>query len=446
MAHERLFDYPFDFQEYIEKRLQEFDDIEERKFAKAVLQDGLLNIIKETEKKYDALEQRVQDEVENDAEKFMIRTTLIKREAYDPVNHTWYPVLPCAANAYLVTQEELWDAVKAKEAIDLFHVFIGASDADCLALLQDSPSLNGKILTDKGEIAAVFTLQTSKQYRQVTAQLYDLFLANQMRWQTVNTAYLDKFFAVRLEKIEGELPQDSILEGFTIDYGSYADMVSADKIPLWNIEPISYRCNPFPYPCLDGINYEHEFSLQALGAEDGYLIEPQVNITDIRHESDRIIIITPQEAFADWTAYRFITDYPARSIGYDAPVLSNKITQSFIGNYLQSGGVYLKTRAELFRRIDALDLGKFLRFEDYEILEVKTPDDDLDDMNWFIGDELFDRRSRRILRLKFKALQEGHYLNDAMVRYATSAIQFLESEFRCIGILEKADVPGEEKC
>ncbi len=50
----------FDYKTYINKRLKEIDDLEERRFAKELLLESLGNVLDWTEKKYKALEERVQ--------------------------------------------------------------------------------------------------------------------------------------------------------------------------------------------------------------------------------------------------------------------------------------------------------------------------------------------------------------------------------------------------
>ncbi len=52
-------EYPFDFERYIEERLREIDDLDERRFAKKVLLDGLGRGIRCMEAKYKQLEQRI---------------------------------------------------------------------------------------------------------------------------------------------------------------------------------------------------------------------------------------------------------------------------------------------------------------------------------------------------------------------------------------------------
>lgn len=59
-----VMEYPFDYKRYIEKRLREIEDLEERRFAKTVLLEGLEKMIQCMEEKYRNLEQRIYNETE----------------------------------------------------------------------------------------------------------------------------------------------------------------------------------------------------------------------------------------------------------------------------------------------------------------------------------------------------------------------------------------------
>lgn len=435
MPHERLLDYPFNFQEYVEKKLHEFEDVEERKFAKTILIDGLMNIITETESKYAALEKRVYDEIVHDKTKYAVQSTLIHRAEFDPTNPSWFPILNDQAKPFLIENDALWDAMQKKKPIDLTHVFIEAPDTVCRKILEERRELPGMVQTDLGCISAVFQLQKSPYYRQEISLLYDLFLENQIPWVTVNTAYIDKCFVLALLRLEQDVPDGAKWQGIQVDYGPYDSFVYEDKIPLWNIEKLQYNGIPFPMPCIDSVNYEHIFPTKEFGAENGYLIEPRAEISDIRYEADQLIVVSPDEAFTGWQARKIVAGPAPKSLGYDSPILSNAAKRCFTKSYLQHTGVVLKTKAELIRRIKELDIDRFLRFTRYEILNDHAPNTAPEDMNWFIQDELFDPLSQRVLVLEFEALQPDHYLNDAMLRFAVSSIQTLEAEFRCVGVL-----------
>ena len=88
----RLFEYPFDFEAYIQERMKEIDDWDERRFAKTVLLDGLLRVMRVTEEKYRRLEERVYSEIENEISRYAIQSTVISRGDYDPTNTTLFPI------------------------------------------------------------------------------------------------------------------------------------------------------------------------------------------------------------------------------------------------------------------------------------------------------------------------------------------------------------------
>ncbi len=82
----------FDYENYIQKRLKEIDNLDERKYAKELLLEGLGSIFKWTEAKYAALEQRIQRELDMPGERFCTFMTIVERKDYDPINPFWFPI------------------------------------------------------------------------------------------------------------------------------------------------------------------------------------------------------------------------------------------------------------------------------------------------------------------------------------------------------------------
>ena len=431
MERERLFDYPFDFEAYIEKRLRGFEDIEERKFAKAVLQKGLLRIIKETEKRYEALEQRVRDEVENDAGKYVIATTVIRRGDYDPINPTWFPIVEEELRGILPTAEEL--AALGEDGAACGCVYIEADDAVCREIDETQPLLAGRLHTGSGEIGAVFSLRKSRLHREKIAQLYRLFSENSVPWTTFPAAYTDKCYEIRLRRLERPLERGEEPQSIEVEYAQYASVARPDWMVLWNVEPIRYDCAQFPVPCIDRVHYEHEFPLEEFGRENGYLIESQGEIAGLRYEKEKIFIITPCQTFSGWHARKVVARPPEKSLGYDWPVLRNAKHKSFTSSLLKQVGRVLKTRADLERRVLGLGYEAVLRYVGCRI--CAQPDEEMldGDMNWFVEDELFDKNASRVLLLEFEAADPGYYLNGAIVRYIVSEVQQYQAEYRCMG-------------
>ena len=78
-------EYPFDFGRYLEERLREINDLDERRFTKELLLNGLGRVIGCMEEKYKKLEQRIFEEMEIRANQYETVMTIVRREHYDQI-------------------------------------------------------------------------------------------------------------------------------------------------------------------------------------------------------------------------------------------------------------------------------------------------------------------------------------------------------------------------
>ncbi len=430
----RLFEYPFDFEAYIQERMKEIDDWDERRFAKTVLLDGLLRVMRVTEEKYRKLEERVYSEIENETSRYAIQSTVISRADYDPTNATLFPVCaddlaPPAPDLQTVLQTAGQGTASPLET----RYF--RCDAACCRRLAEQAVFCGSIETDRGSCPARFRLTRAQRYREALSHLYGLFLYNAIPWTTVNSCYFDKFFDLSLDAVEEEPEPDAKWLGFQVDLGEWAQYAQPDKLPLWNLEEISFSSKDFVMPCIDSRDYEHELPVTEFGEENGFLVECNTEITGIRREPGKILLRSPNETFENWTGYRVIPGPSASSLRYTEPVLGNRKKQTFLSGCLDRFGGRLHTRADLFRRVEELEIERYLRVKGFSLLDADAGCPPLDDMNWFAKDELFPLEKRRILYMEFTAVDPSCYLNDAMVQFVVSQIQLDEGEYRCVGVL-----------
>ncbi len=422
-----VLEYPFDFERYIAEQLREIDDLEERGFAKKVLLEGLGGIIARTEQCYRELEQRIYREREVPESRYGIASTVIRREHYDPMNGTLFPVVPTD-----LWREECTEALSTGEYLYAGTLFLEAGEGLCAEFEAE-----GDFAGTADGRETVFHVCRAVRYRDAVERLYRVFLDNGVPWTTVHTGYLDKFYDIYVERQEmpdGSGDGDSVTD-VDIRFGRYGSMVRMDAIPLWNIESVTFNSGNFMVPCIDGVHYEHEFMGGGDGEGDGYLIQSREEILEIRHEEDRIVLRTTKETFQKWTALRIVQGETMYSLDYDMPLLSNHRRDSFIRRYAEGTGVRLLTKADLFRRIRETGTEDYIEVENYEILEDGSGYPVQEGMDWFVQDGLFPMDGRKVLLLKFRAKVPGHYLNDSMVRFVVSRIQTYVSEYRCVGIL-----------
>lgn len=422
-------EYPFDFDRYIRERLREIGDLDERRFAKEVLLNGLGKVIQCMEQKYQNLEKRIYEEIEIAASQYETVMTIVEREHFDPVNQTLFPV-----EEWDLDDMALAEALSDGERIFLGTIFLEADDGR-----QEKFRKTGVFPGYLREKETEFFVYPAKRYQKAVEDLYQIFQDNHIPWRTIHTGYLDKFYDIYV-KAENTADTESKKDlpswkDAVIRFGEYEGLIRMNKIPLWNIQRLTFDSANFMLPCTDGITYEHEFSLAERDRQGGYLIQCNEDILEIRHEKEKIRIRSSKEIFTGWKAL-YLNQYPTvRSLDYDAPLLTNHRKDSFIRRYAQKNGRRLMTKSDLFRRIMELDIREFIEITGYEICSATERYPMVPGMDWFVRDELFPLDSRRVLLLKFEEKQPGHYLNGSMVRFAVSQIQSEISEYRCVGVM-----------
>ena len=136
-----------DLQQHIRKRLTEIEDLDERKDAREILLEGLVPIFERMEKRYLDLENQIKREIEIPNEKYAVSMTVIKKEDYDPINGTLYPVFPALLQEdkeQEKTDDELVIGVLNNNAkTPLFSVDAVAATAPACAACTPTPEETG---------------------------------------------------------------------------------------------------------------------------------------------------------------------------------------------------------------------------------------------------------------------------------------------------------------
>lgn len=430
-----VFEYPFDYERYMGERLREIEDMEERLFAKKVISTGFGSVIRSTEEKYRKLEHRIFEEIETQENYYTSYSTIIDRTLYAPDNIMLFPVC----------EEDLDEAVSRNQlsnetTLYLETVYIELSEQDLICFKQDTKFLKGKIYKEGCELEVDLELRPACRYRDMVERLYNVFRNNDIAWNTINTAYMDKFFDIFL-CLENEIKRSVAVNcpEVQITFGKWITVVRHGFIPLWNVQKISFGSTGFMTPSADGIHYEHEFIPEYDKQNGGYVVEQNEHILEIRHENEKIVLSSDLGTFEDWIAYRFVQASSVLTSDYSNPVLSNRKKESFMRSYAEKMQNRLLTKTELFRRIMELDIKEYLEISDYQILENSSGFPMYQSMNWFIKEELFPMESRKILLLIFKEKKAGFYLNETIMNFIISQMQMEINEYRCVGKIKTAE-------
>lgn len=399
-------DHGFDMENYVKQRLTEITDVDERSFAKEVLLKGLLPAFRTMDRRYRELEERVMREIEIRNQRFVVMTTVIRRQDYDPTNSTWFPVCPDDRSVYFQGTEQ------EKRAFEETESFM-ATD------VEGNPHRVG--------------VRKSTGYQKAVEDLYHVFVYNRVPWSTINTGHIDRFYEFY------PLDEEDIMEDWVISYGDWEERINSEYMAVWNIEKFLFHCTKFMVPSLDGKYYEHELFLENYNKDSGYMVGCNEDIMNIRYEEDRLIMTSLKETFENWTAYRFSNHVDIDSFGYQNRILSNRRKTGFTDCLTERQGQGIHSKTEIFRIVAGLEAGDYIRLTDCQIRDREQEGSFSADMNRFIREEVFPMETRRILELTFdkqeNAEREEQYCAEDMLRYVISQVQLQLDEYKCVGVL-----------
>lgn len=421
----------FDYETYMQKRLKEIDDLDERKYAKEILIDGLGRIFKQTEAKYKALKQRILSELDVPGQRFGTYMTVIEKKDFDPINSSWFPVC----------EEDIKDS-KHQE----YETFYLMAEEEKLLDFFRQKIIEG---IEEGSGRSIwFQVRKAFRYEEAVKRLYALFVDNHIPWQTIHMGHLERFFEA--------VPMDELSPGSRIHFqwGKWKEYVKAEMIPLWNVQKEAVNSWEFRIPCIDEVFYEHIFYLPDGRIEkDGYLVEAKEDILSIRYEKNRVLLKTKQDTLKNVSVYRLHQGAPVNSFGYRYAVLSNNRKDNLAGRYLYQTGNFLQTLMELRRKIEEMSGSYRIDNFDFEILE-KTGNTEngsesltwdaktgrgymAGDMNSFTGVQVFtgDKRSMLVFKFRKDESYRTDYLYDSQIKYILSQLQMEYMEYQCVGVL-----------
>ena len=417
----------FDIKKYVKDRLSEIKEEDEYIFAKSVLYDGLYRMSEVFEERYKSLYKKVYDELESKEESYEIAILLLSKNE-NTFLRMFFPIsdLDVIEDKEADIKEE---CMEDKNSIKT--VYLNATDSVCKAFLQEN--IRVSFTNNKEKHTLLVQPKKALRYRKEVGKLYETFSYNGLRWNTVNTAYLDRFFDIDLSG----LSQNA--RDVEVDYGKYADMIE-ELYPVWNIEKNVFKSSTFLSPSKDGLYYEREMIRQKDKEIILRLIQKTGGMVGIRQEEEKIIVKSYEESYSDLEGYNI---FDIRYTKEELPIglISNKRKEGMIGRLLNKAKEKIHTEAEIERIIEELDIGEYVSLKSCERLatnkafleEMKI----LPDMNNFTNEnfQLTDESPKLILRF---LRNSDSNLCEAMVRYAISQLQISFDEYICIGVLENS--------
>lgn len=416
----------FDIKKYVKDRLSEIKEEDEYALAKSVLYDGLYRMSEVFEERYKSLYKKVYDELESKEESYEIVILLLSKNE-NVFLKMFFPV----SDLDILEDKEKDAKEDYKESGDLIKtVYINATDSICKAFLQEKISISFTIGGEKTTLSV--KSRKAVRYKKEVGKLYETFAHNGLRWNTVNTAYLDRFFDIDLS----ELPKNA--RNVEVDYGKYSDMIKEDVYPVWNVEKTVFKSSTFLSPSKDGLYYEREIAISRDKEIILRLVQKTKGMVGIRQEEKKIIVKSYEESYSDLEGYHI---FDIRYTKEELPLglISNKRKEGMLGRLLNKSGEKIHTEVEIERIIEELDIEEYISLKSCERVAVRKEFLDeskiLPDMNNFSNEDFPITNESPKLVLRFLRNSDSN-LCEAMVRYAVSQLQISFDEYICIGVLE----------
>ncbi len=426
----------FDMEAYIDKRMLEISEPGERVLFKEVVGNLLKELYRYNEEAYRGVCERVLSEEVAGQGAYAVYVALTDAARYDETDSFLSPMVPEDTKKKEILCDDVREALRRREKMQLFTVFIRAGASALYGILREKRRFYGVIKTENREYKGIFEIKRSEKYLKLIERLYEVFTANFQPWVTVCGAYLMKLFDVYLTESE-EIGKGEKIREIEVDFEEYAGLVSYDVIPLWNLREFQEKTSTYPDAAIDKINYEHQIFAHRLKADCEYLVRnTEVEITNIRRVKGDLVISCPVERPVEWVFYQV-----GRGRGrgrYPYPPLSNECKESFSGSITEMYRKSIKTKAEMARLIESFPSGDCLEFKGCAV-EKEAPEGWEAcnyNMDGFIQDEIRVGGAQQILLISFAAKDPEYYLNEDIMSFLVTQVQKIFPEYHCIGRIE----------
>lgn len=418
----------------IRNEIQSIENLKERVAFKELMEGVFLTLYETNERMYRQLETRVINELTYDINRYQIKTGLIERGYLDQSHHLMSAMCEEDLVQHRIKAGELREGIKKEGKVRLVTVFVQCDVLEMKNFYENQGAFGGMIYADESYPVPV-KVELNKRYLSRIEHLYHLFMKNGVPWNTVNAPYLFKMADVYAVDIPKEIPDDTLITKFGMDFGEYNQYIHYDMVPVWNIQRLKLDSIGFPVACGDYENYEHTISIREYGAEHAYLVEEKRGIRNIRQSGDKLMITGQVANAKKWDVYMIRKGDDHKIDRYTYPVAENFKKDGFSERFQRRSGQPVKTKAELRRIILGFGLEDYIEYQDCALVDVGADRIETYSMNFFMQDEIREKGGRKILLLHFKPQRRETWLLRDLASFITSEIQELYPEYQCGGVL-----------
>ncbi len=423
-----------DMKEMIQREIQSIRSLDERVAFKELMDGVFLALYEKNEEMYRQLEARVMDDLAYNINRYRIRTGLVEKAYWDKSHHLMTAICEEDTQPVDYRISDIREKLKEEGKFCLATVFLQGDVMEINGMMEKIGAC-AAILRTGSEYPISVHMEQSRRYLNKIEHLYHLFMKNGIPWKTVNAPYLFKMVDLVITELPEEPGNEEKITGFAADFGEYSQMVRYDMVPLWNVWHLKLEGVGFPAACGDHQNYEHVISIRDYGADHAYLVEDKAGIRNVRQSGERLMVTGEVVNAKKWDIYMIRNGEDHKIDRYTYPVMENLRKDSFAERLQNKVGRMVKTKGELERFIRGFGMEDYIEYQDCTLETEKEAASETYSMNFFLKDEIRDRKEGRYLTLHFKQKRQETWLLRDIMSFITSEVQELYPEYQCRGKL-----------
>ncbi len=385
----------FDLLSYIDTRLLEIDDLNQRSYAKSVLKDVFGELLKYSQETFYKIEQQHEQDTKDNKD-YTVVSGILSLDEYDKTDTMIFPMCREDVEKREIKLDEMKSALLKGEAYFLGTIFVDAPFEVIKELNTEKKEFSCDIKTSKWVYKGKCYLTAKTQYEKMYSDLQNVFQRNGVRCFCTNTPYIRRFFNIYLQAADFYDIDDIV--GVDVDFEKYKTYIKHDVFPVWNIQEKTFLSDVKPKPCEDIKQFCHVINSKRLRKECSYLVaEPKTEIYDLFHQGDLQIVSSVKEK-KKWKLYAF------------TPEQESIYKYKFFSNAGRDKYCVVSSKADVFRFVKKLKLEDYVILKKVEVIEDHTQ-----------------------LRLYFEKVKEQDYMVEDVLCYIVTALQEECREYHCIG-------------
>lgn len=410
------------FESYIEKSLINMQELKDRAMMRQVFSDVLIPMYQYAEENFKNLELNLQKEEESVKDKYPIITGIVERKLFDITSKDMKLMNVQDSEEKQVDLNKVIESMQQHEECKLFSVFLHTDYRKIQQLEALDKKFSGTIRTEEGEFQGEFRLKKNWDYIKKVWNLYSVFIHNGISWNTVCAPYLFKIYDVCLMNCE-QISGTSITE-INIDFEAYKSMIKYDYVPIWNLDEVTIKSNALPEPVEDQSFYQHVLYKEKLGDDKYLIMNTDIPILNQRRINGDLYITCREKNAVLWKLLRFSNSS------------KSKFTEPLFHNHCNDfSGRGIRTKAGLHKFIHDLGYSEYIQLKNITVLNKIEDDLETYSMDEFLRDEIIFQNNNHTLVFEFESIDKDNYLNQDILSYIVTKLQWEYPEYHCIGKL-----------